>query len=131
MASPAPRFPDEYEPDDDEQPGLSIRPLSHHDLDAILAHLEQDRDSLLTGTSADRPVVAVRVRATVGRPGASAHAAWQARRAAELAGWLRGLPLRAALTLCAGATAALLGPRPGLLVGGAAASLTGWALRFR
>ena len=131
MASPAPRFPDEYEPDD-EQAGVSVRPLSHADLDAILAHLhEQDRDSLLAGTPADQPVVAVRVRATVGRPGASAHAAWQARRAGELAGWLRGLPWRAALTLCVGATAALLAPRPGLLVGGAAASLTGWALRFR
>jgi hypothetical protein len=83
MASPAGQFPDEG---DDEQPGLTIRPLSHADLDAILAHLEQDRDSLLAGTAADRPVVALRVRATVGRPGASAHAAYQARRAVELAG---------------------------------------------
>src|SRR6266498_1902373 len=105
MASPAPQFP--YEPDDDDQPGLSIRPLRHADLGAILAHLEQDRDSLLAGTTADRPMVAVRVRATVGRPGASAHAAYQARRATELAGWLRGLPLRAAGTLGAGAVAGL------------------------
>src|SRR6266542_1654203 len=98
MASPAGQFPFEYEPDD-EPPGLSIRPLSHADLDAILAGLEDDRDSLLAGTSTGRPVVAVRVRATVGRPGASAHAAYQSRRSVELATWLRGLPWRAALTL--------------------------------
>jgi hypothetical protein len=127
MTSPAGPFP--YEPDD-EQPGLSIRPLAHDDLDAILAHLEDDRDSLLAGTTVDRPVVAVRVRATVGRPGASAHAAYQRRRAVEMAGWLRGLPWRLAVTLAAGAVIWLLAPRLGLLAG-VAASVAGWALRFR
>jgi hypothetical protein len=72
MASPAPRVPDEP---DDEQPGVSIRPLSQADLDAILAEAGTDADSLLAGTRADRPVLALRVRATVGRPGASAEAA--------------------------------------------------------
>jgi hypothetical protein len=129
MASPARPFP--YEPDDDDQPGLSIRPLAHHDLDAILAHLEHDRDSLLAGTSANRPVVALRVRATVGRPGASAHAAYQARRAGELAGWLRGLPWRAAAMLGAGVAAELLAPRLSLLAGVGAAGVAGWVLRFR
>jgi hypothetical protein len=137
MASPAPRFPDEHEPDD-EQPGLTIRPLSHADLDAILAGLEDDRDSLLAGTAADQPVVAVRVRATVGRSGASAQAAYRQRRAGELAGWLRGLPWRAAAALGAGTAAGLLAPRLGLLaprlgllVGALAAGVAGWALRFR
>jgi hypothetical protein len=129
MASPAGQFP--YAPDDSDRPGLSIRPLSHHDLDGILAHLEADRDSLLAGTSADRPVVAVRVRAAVGRPGASAHAAYQARRAVELAVWLRGLPWRAAAMLGAGVAAALLAPRLGLLAGVVAAGVTGWAVWFR
>jgi hypothetical protein len=128
MASPAGPFP--YEPDD-EQPGLSIRPLSHADLDAILASLEDDRDSLLAGTAADPPVAAVRVRATIGRPGASAHAAYQARRATELAVWLRGLPWRLAVTLGVGVAAAPLAPRLSLLAGVAAASLAGWAMRFR
>jgi hypothetical protein len=73
----------------------------------------------------------VRVRAGVGRPGASAHAAYQARRAGELAGWLRGLPWRLAVTLGAGAVAGLLTPRLGLLVGVAAAGAAGWAVRFR
>jgi hypothetical protein len=130
MASPAPRFPDEDEPDD-EQSGVFIRPLSHPDLDAILAGLEQDRDSLLAGMAADRPVVAVRVRATVGRPGASAQTAYRARRAVELAAWTRGLPWRLAVTLCVGVAAALLAPRLGLLAGVAAAGVAGWALRFR
>jgi hypothetical protein len=129
MASPAARFP--HEPDDDEQPGVFIRPLSHADLDAILAEAGTDRDSLLAGTPADQPVVALRVRATVGRPGASAQAAYQARRAVELGGWRRGLPWRLAVTLGAGAAAALLTPRLGLLVGVAAAGVAGLALRFR
>ena len=128
MTSPAGPFPNEP---DDEQPGLSIRPLAHDDLDAILAHLDDDPDELLAGTGADRPVVAVRVRATVGRPGASAHAAYQRRRAVELAGWLRGLPWRLAVTLGVGVAAAPLAPRLSLLAGVAAASLAGWAMRFR
>jgi hypothetical protein len=131
MASPAGQFPFEDEPDDEDQPGLSIRPLSHADLDAILAHLEDDRDSLLAGTTADRPVVAVRVRATVGRPGASAEVAYRQRRAGELAGWTRTLPWRVVATLGAGVVVGLLAPRLGLLAGLAAAGVTGWALRFR
>jgi hypothetical protein len=57
MASPAPRFPEQP---DDERPGVSIHPLSHADLDAILAQAGVDADSLLAGTPADRPVVTVR-----------------------------------------------------------------------
>jgi hypothetical protein len=129
MASPAGWFP--YEPDDDERPGVFIRPLSHADLDAILGEAGAEHDSLLAGTPADRPVVAVRVRATVGRPGASAEAAYQARRARELAGWRRSVPWRAALTLAAGVAAALLAPRLGLFAGVATAGAAGWALRFR
>jgi hypothetical protein len=133
MASPAPRFPEEP---DDEQPGVSIRPLSHADLDAILAEAGTDADSLLAGTRADRPVLALRVRATVGRPGASAEAAYRQRRAGELAGWQRSVPWRIALTLGAGLVAALLAPRLGLLAGMAAAGMAaagmaGWALRLR
>jgi hypothetical protein len=50
---------------------------------ALLAHLNHhDHDEgLLTGPAAGRPVVAVRVRASVGRPGASAHAEYRRRRA--------------------------------------------------
>ena len=128
MASPGRHFP--YEPDD-EQPGVSIRPLSQADLDAILTEAGTDAGSLLAGTPADRPVLALRVRATVGRPGASAEATYRARRASELAGWLHGLPWRAALTLAASVAAALLVPRANLLAGLAAAGAAGWALRFR
>jgi hypothetical protein len=128
MASPAGRFP--YG-SDDERPGVWIRPLSKDDLAAILAEAGADPDSLLAGTSADRPVLALRVRATVGRPGGSAEAAYQARRASELAGWRRGVPWRAAVTLAAGLAAWLLAPRLGLLAGLAAAGAAGWALRFR
>ena len=53
--------------DNDDRPSGSVRPLSQADLQAILAHLGDDPDQLLVGTGADRPVVAVRVRATVGR----------------------------------------------------------------
>jgi hypothetical protein len=63
--------------DEDERPSGSVRPLSQADLQAILAHLSDDPEELLAGTGADRPVVAVRVRASVGRPGGSAQARWR------------------------------------------------------
>jgi ElaB/YqjD/DUF883 family membrane-anchored ribosome-binding protein len=132
MASPR-RFPF----DDDDRPSGSVRPLSQADLHAILAHLSDEPDELLagTGTGADRPVVAVRVRASVGRPGGSAQATWRRMRAAEWAAWIRTLPWRVAATLGIGAGAGVLGsllaPRLGLVFGGLAAVAAGWGLRFR
>ena len=73
MASPRPWPLD----DDEDRPSGSVRALSQADLQAILAHLNNDRDELLSGTSAGFPVVAVRVRASVGRPGGSARAQWR------------------------------------------------------
>jgi hypothetical protein len=108
--------------DDDDRPSGSVQPLRQADLQAILAHLDDDPDQLLTGTSADRPVVAVRVRASVGRPGASAQAWWRRARAAEWAAWTRTLPWRVAATLGIGV---------GLVVGALAAMAVGWGLRFR
>jgi hypothetical protein len=78
MASPR-RFPS----DDEDRPSGSVQPLRQADLQAILAHLGDDPDELLAGTGADWPVVAVRVRASVGRPGGSAQARWRRLRAAE------------------------------------------------
>jgi hypothetical protein len=132
MARPSPRrFPF----DDDDRPSGSVRPLSQADLQAILAHLSDDPDQLLAGTDADQPVVAVRVRATVGRPGGSAQARWRRARAAEWAAWTRTLPWRAAATLAVGAVGGLLGsllaPRLSLVIGGLAAAATAWGLRFR
>jgi hypothetical protein len=132
MAGPNPRrFPF----DDDDRPSGSVRPLSQADLEAILAHLNSDPDQLLAGPGADRPVVAVRVRASVGRPGGSAQAAWRRMRATEWAAWTRTLPWRAAATLGIGAGGGLLGsllaPRLGLVIGGLAAMVAGWGLRFR
>src|SRR5919204_400710 len=85
--------------DDDDRPSGSVRPLSQADLQAILAHLGDDPDQLLAGTDADRPVVAVRVRASVGQPGGSAQARWRRMRAVERATWTRTLPWRVAATL--------------------------------
>jgi hypothetical protein len=122
-------------PYDDDRPSGSVRPLSPADLQAILAHLGDDPDQRLAGTDADRPVVAVRVRATVGRPGGSAQARWRQQRAVEWAAWTRTLPWRVAVTLGMGATgavfASLLAPRLGLALGGLAATAAGWGLRFR
>jgi hypothetical protein len=69
--------------DDEDRPSGSVRPLRQADLQAILAHLGDDPDQLLASTSVGRPVVAVRVRAGVGRPGGSAHARWRRARAAK------------------------------------------------
>src|SRR5215216_4405443 len=96
--------------DDDERPSGSVRPLSQADLQAILAHLASDNpDELLAGTGADRPVVAVRVRASVGQPGGSAQARWRRARAAEWAAWTRTLPWRVAVILGVGAAGAIFG----------------------
>jgi Nuclease-related domain len=132
MASSTPhRFPF-----DDDRPSGSVRPLSQADLQAILAHVGDDPDELLAGTSVDRPVVAVRVRASVGRPGGSAQASWRRARAAERTAWIRTLPWRVAGTLGIGASGGVLGsnlvaPRLGLILGGLAAIAAGWGLRFR
>jgi hypothetical protein len=130
MARPR-RFPS----DDDDRPSGSVQPLSQADLEAILAHLGDDPDQLLAGTGADRPVVAVRVRASVGRPGGSAQARWRQMRAAEWAAWTRTLLWRVVAVLGIGAGAGLLGsliaPRLVLVLGGLAAVAAGWGLRFR
>jgi hypothetical protein len=129
MANPRPW------PFDDDRPSGSVQPLRQADLQAILAHLGDDPDQLLAGTNADRPVVAVRVRASVGRPGGSAQATWQRLRAAEWAAWTRTVPWRVAAILAAATVGGLLGrllaPRLGLVLGGLAAMAAGWGLRFR
>jgi hypothetical protein len=107
--------------DDDDRPSGSVRPLSQADLQAILAHLGDDSDQLLADTGADRPVVAVRVRTGVGRPGGSARARWRQERAAEWAAWTRTLPWRVAAILGIGAGGGVLGsllaPWLGLVLG--------------
>ena len=121
--------------DDEDRPSGSVRPLSQADLQAILAHLADDPDELLAGTGADRPVVAVRVQATVGRPGTSAQARWRRARAAECSVWTRSLPWRIAAILGIGAASGVLGslivPRLSLIIGGLATVVAGWGLRFR
>jgi Nuclease-related domain len=122
--------------EDDDRPSGSVRPLRQPDLQAILAHLTSDGpDDLLAGTGADRPVVAVRVRASVGRPGGSAQARWRRARAAEWAAWTRSLPWRVAVILGIGVGGGVLGNllalRLSLVVGGLAAVAAGWGLRFR
>jgi hypothetical protein len=98
MPRPSPNQPDpgSWPSCDQEQPGISIRPLRHGDLQALLAHLDRQDERLLTEArgrrrTADEPVVTVRVRASVGRPGASAQDEYRRRRATEMAGWMRGL----------------------------------------
>jgi hypothetical protein len=122
-------------PFDDDRPSGSIQPLSQADLQAILAHLDHDPNQLLAGTSADQPVVTVRVRASVGQPGGSAEARWRRARAAEWATWTRTLPWRIAVTLGIGVGGAALGhvlvPRLSVVVGVLAATAAGWGLRFR
>ena len=100
---------------DDQQPGVSIRPLSHADLAALLAHLdhpERHQDPGDTpGPGIPGPVLATRVRASVGRPGASAAAEYQRRCTAERARWTHTLLWRVAAVLAAGVTADCWPPR--------------------
>jgi hypothetical protein len=121
--------------DDDDRPSGSVRPLSQPDLQAILAHLSDDPDQLLAGTDADRPVVTVRVRASVGRPGGSAQARWREMRAAEWAAWTQTLPWRIAVIVGVGVGGGFLVSQLALWLGLVAAALAaaavGWGLRFR
>ena len=116
--------------DDEDRPSGSVRPLSQADLQAILSHLGDDPDELRAGTRVDRPVVAVRVRATVGRPGGSAQATWRRLRAAEWATWTRTLPWRVAaivgIGVGGGVLGSLLAPRLGLVVAALAVAAVGW-----
>jgi hypothetical protein len=121
--------------DDEDRPSGSVRPLSQADLQAILAHLGDDSDQLLANTGADQPVVAMRVRTGVGRPGGSAQARWRQERAGEWAVWTRSLPWRVAAILGIGAGGGVLGsllvPRLSVVLGALAAMAAGWMLRFR
>jgi Nuclease-related domain len=121
--------------DDQDRPSGSVRPLSQADLQAILAHLSDDPDELLAGTGADRPVVAVRVQASVGQPGGSAQATWRRLRVAEWAAWTGTLPWRVAATVGIGGAGGVLGsllvPRLSLALGALATVAAGWRFRFR
>jgi hypothetical protein len=121
--------------EDDDRPSGSVRPLSPADRQAILAHLGDDPDQLLAGTGVDGPVVAVRMRTSVGRPGGSAQARWRQERAVEWAAWTRTLPWRVATILGisagGGVLSRLVVPRLGLVLGALAAVAAGWRLRFR
>jgi hypothetical protein len=118
---------------DDQPPGVLIRPLSHADLPALLAHLQYH--DLPPGPAPGRPVVAVRVRASVGRPGASAAAEYRRRRATERAAWRATVPWRVAAVLAVGMATGLLAatllPGRGGLAGMVAAAGLAWLLRFR
>src|SRR5215217_3420813 len=127
--------PDGFWPScDDQQPGVSIRPLHHADLAALLAHLDHDPGDTLN-SKVPAPVLAARVRASVGRPGASAHAEYRRRRATEWAAWIHRLPWRIGAVLAIGLTAWLLAtqvvPHLAALAGVTVAAGLGWRLRFR
>jgi hypothetical protein len=128
--------PDGFWPSfDDQPPGVSIRALNHADLAALLTHLDHDHpgDTLNSGMPA--PVLAMRVRASVGRPGASAHAQYRSRRATELAAWTHSLPWRMGAVLAVGLAIWLLAtqvvPHRAALAGITVAAGLAWRLRFR
>jgi hypothetical protein len=139
-ASPDHRFPWE---DDDPPPGISIRPLSHAELDGLIAELkaadpDQPAQAVLDHwlpQSAPAPSAAPLVRATVGSPGGSAEAEYHRRRAVERAAWARTLPWRLAGILAAGTSAGLLAaqiiPRLAGVAGLLVAAGLSWRLRFR
>jgi hypothetical protein len=156
MASPHPdhdreRFPLPWE--DDDTPGLSIHPLTQADVDAILAHLgdipDDDPGVRLdpapagrsrrhgVASSTTRPAAGRGARELGGRPGGSAQAEYQRRRARDHTAWAHTLPWRLAATLGAGLTgwlaATLLSvPLPArALLAVAALAAVGWRLRFR
>jgi hypothetical protein len=156
MASPHPDPDDRPFPlpwEDDDTPGVSIHPLGHADVEAILAHfadLPDDPGFQLDPAPAGRPrrarVAASTTRPAAagrgdrgrgGRPGGSAQAEYQRRRARDHTTWARTLPWRIAATLGAGLAAFVAGTLLSLplgmraLVTVAALAAAGWRLRFR
>jgi Nuclease-related domain len=81
------------------------------------------------------PALPAEVTGSLGSPGRSALAAYQRRRATELAAWTRSLAWRAPLVAASGLTGQVLTAQAGLphggLVGLAVAALVSWRLRFR
>jgi hypothetical protein len=157
MASPHPdhdreRFPLPWE--DDDTPGLTIHPLTQADVDAILAHLADVPDDDpgfhldpapaerlarrgRVAASTTRPAAGREARGRGGRPGGSAQAEYQRRRAREHTTWAHTLPRRVAATLGAGLAAVVAAtllsvPLPArALLALAAVFMVGWRLRFR
>jgi hypothetical protein len=145
MASPHPdhdreRFPLPWE--DDDTPGLSIHPLGHADVEAILAHfadLPDDPGVHLDPAPTGRPRVASTTRSAAGRggrPGGSAQAEYQRRRARDHTAWAHTLPWRLAALLGAGLAAFVAATLLSLplaaraLLAVAALTAAGWRLRF-
>jgi hypothetical protein len=119
---------------DDPKPGVSIRPLTHADLAALLTHLDHDPGDI-RNSKVPAPVLAMRVRASVGRPGGSTNAEYRRRRAAELAAWTHSLPWRIAAVLAVGLAAWLLATQIvshlAAPAGAIVAAGLAWRLRFR
>jgi hypothetical protein len=132
-----------------QSPGLTVRPLTAEQARRLVEQWTRDPDTRPRAYTPSPPPApaqpdgpawpdgAARPGASHGSPGASAHAQYRRLRAAERAGWTRGLPWR--LATCAGAglgaglAVGLLGLPPG---GPAVAALltvagVGWRLRFR
>jgi hypothetical protein len=158
MASPSAHHDPEERPfpvawEDDDTPGVSIHPLGQADVEAILAHfadLPDDPGFQLHSppagppTRRDREVPSTarsaagrNARGRGGRPGGSAQAEYQRRRAREHTAWAATLPWRIAATsgtgLAAWLAATLAGlPLPARAVAALAAlAAVGWRLRFR
>jgi hypothetical protein len=81
------------------------------------------------------PMLAMRVRAGVGRPRATAHAEYRRRRATERAAWTHSLPWRIVAVLAVGLAAWLLAtqvvPHLAAPAGVTVAAGLAWRLRFR
>jgi Nuclease-related domain len=149
-----------------EGTGLSVRALTAEELDRFLAaHAGQPARLLGSGWEALQPPTQptgappwgspdpfgpatlgwrgllpagprLAPRGGYGSPGCSALQAYRQQRAHELAGWARTAGWRAAASIAAGVTAAVLVQAVGLdrlalPIGVAAAAVAGWRLRFR
>jgi hypothetical protein len=124
-----------------QSPGLTVRPLTAEQARRLVEQWTCDpatRPRAYTTTpppNLSGPDGPAQPGGTHGRPGASAHAQYQRRRATELATWARGLPWRILALVVAGVAAWLAAARvaPDLAAptGVTVAAGLGWLLRFR
>jgi hypothetical protein len=83
-------FPHEPDPEDDYEPGITVRPLYAEDLDDYLAMFPGVEPEPFTPILSAETSAAAQGRE--GRPGASAYAEYRRRRRLELHAWHARLP---------------------------------------
>ena len=125
----------QYEPDDHQEPGVTIRPLTADDVADLFDHdyREREGDPACLRVTEPSPSTSSTTRSpSIGRAGASALANYHRRRQLELAAWRADLPAHVLLVVAVFVVSwslgrALTGPLPNWLIWAPATAWAVWA----